>query len=137
MTKEEKLNILVDVENRIYDAIKTTDVKSREFGELMNHLSAVGWRAVELMEEAESRELISPIPAPKPAEPAPAPKTEQPETGYTFDEVKAKMVYFQTTHNLDVAKLMQSMGYQKLSAIPAERYNELLEKAQQAVDGEG
>ena len=145
MTKEEKLAILVDAEARCYDAIKTSDVKSEEFRELLNSLSAVSWRAMELMEGPPADGFPSPtaavIPAPgereTPAhsgEPKPVPSKEP---GLTVEEVKKKMVQYQTAHNLDIAALMQSMGYQKLSTIPAERYGELIELAEAKIKEEG
>lgn len=68
---------------------------------------------------------------------APAPEpTFTPESEGEYmkkEEVRSRLATLQVKHpKLDIAALMAAMGYQKLSAIPASRYQELLDKAEQA-----
>ena len=133
----EKLNILSVKQTEVFEAIRDTGAKDESLSRLICLAREIKWFIEELnrdpdTEEAETPEQVEPAKPANTQNPAPAA-----EPGMTFDVVKAKMVYYQTTHNLDVAALMQSMGYQKLSGIPAERYGELLDKAQKIVDGEG
>ena len=63
-----------------------------------------------------------------------APKSEEPKPALTKDEVKAKLLELSGKHDaLDVAALMESMGYTRLSDVPADKYQELLDKADAAV----
>ena len=63
-----------------------------------------------------------------------APKTEEPKPALTKDEVKAKLLELSGKYDaLDVAALMESMGYTRLSDVPAVKYQELLDKADAAV----
>ena len=63
-----------------------------------------------------------------------APKDEEPKPSLTKDEVKAKLLELSGKYDaLDVAALMESMGYTRLSDVPAVKYQELLDKADAAV----
>ena len=63
-----------------------------------------------------------------------APKAEEPKPSLTKDEVKAKLLELSGKYDaLDVAALMESMGYTRLSDVPAVKYQELLDKADAAV----
>ena len=63
-----------------------------------------------------------------------APKTEEPKPALTKDEVKAKLLELSGKYDaLDVAALMEGMGYTRLSDVPAAKYQELLDKADAAV----
>ena len=63
-----------------------------------------------------------------------APKAEEPKPALTKDEVKAKLLELSGKYDaLDVAALMESMGYARLSDVPAVKYQELLDKADAAV----
>ena len=63
-----------------------------------------------------------------------APKAEEPKPALTKDEVKAKLLELSGKYDaLDVAALMESMGYTRLSDVPAAKYQELLDKADAAV----
>ena len=65
--------------------------------------------------------------------PAPAPDPESEGDYMKKEEVRGRLATMQDKHpQLDIAGIMSSMGYQKLSAIPASRYQELLDKAEQA-----
>lgn len=63
-----------------------------------------------------------------------APKAEEPKPALTKDEVKAKLLELSGKYDaLDVAALMEGMGYARLSDVPAVKYQELLDKADAAV----
>ena len=63
-----------------------------------------------------------------------APKDEEPKPALTKDEVKAKLLELSGNYDaLDGAALMESMGYTRLSDVPAVKYQELLDKADAAV----
>ena len=63
-----------------------------------------------------------------------APKDEESKPALTKDEVKAKLLELSGKYDaLDVAALMESMGYTRLSDVPAVKYQELLDKADAAV----
>ena len=63
-----------------------------------------------------------------------APKDEEPKPALTKDEVKAKLLELSGKYDaLDVAALMESMGYTRLSDVPAAKYQALLDKADAAV----
>jgi len=58
----------------------------------------------------------------------------EPEVTLTKDEVRAALTVIANEHGSEViAATMQSMGYAKLSEVPAARYAELLSKAKEAV----
>ena len=61
-------------------------------------------------------------------------KSEEPKPALTKDEVKAKLLELSGKYDaLDVAALMEGMGYTRLSDVPAAKYQELLDKADAAV----
>ena len=61
-------------------------------------------------------------------------KFEEPKPALTKDEVKAKLLELSGKYDaLDVAALMEGMGYTRLSDVPAVKYQELLDKADAAV----
>ena len=61
-------------------------------------------------------------------------KSEEPKPALTKDEVKAKLLELSGKYDaLDVAALMESMGYTRLSDVPAVKDQELLDKADAAV----
>ena len=63
-----------------------------------------------------------------------APKAEEPKPALTKDEVKAKLLELSGKYDaLDVASLMETTGYTRLSDVPAVKYQELLDKADAAV----
>ena len=63
-----------------------------------------------------------------------APKAEELKPTLTKDEVKAKLLELSGKYDaLDVAALMEGMGYTRLSDVPADKYQELLDKADAAV----
>lgn len=76
-------------------------------------------------------EAVEPEPAPKDSD---TPPWEEPAAGLTKDEVKAKLLALSGKCDaLDIAAVMEGIGYHKLSDIPASRYEELLANAEAAV----
>lgn len=68
------------------------------------------------------------------AETAPAEAAPAPATIHTKAEVRAQLLYLSGKHSqLDIAAVMESIGYSKLSDVPEEKYGLLLEKAAEAV----
>ena len=68
-------------------------------------------------------------PSPEPA-PAPAPESDLP----TKQEVRTRLATLSAKHEkLNVAKIMEGMGFTRLSDIPPERYPELLRQVDEAV----
>ena len=65
-------------------------------------------------------------------EPAPVPK----QPTLTKGQMVSKLSTFQT-NGVAIDKVMESMGYAKLSQVPVDRYWELLDLCQKALDGEG
>ena len=124
MTQEEKLAILNAKEVEVFEAVRDTGAKD----EALPRLLRVAWDVHMLTECLEDDEPVRDNPKPVPETPEPE-QTPEPDA-LTFAEVKKKMIQYQTAHNLDIAALMQSMGYQKLSEIPAEKYDELLRRAE-------
>ena len=129
MTKDEKLGILADAEARCYEALKAAIPGSEGMRSLLRDLFDISLLHVE--EEDESADLPGQFDSPAPKQdldPEPAPEPDP--NAMSFAEVKKKMIQYQTAHNLDIAALMQSMGYQKLSDIPESKYNKLIELAE-------
>lgn len=156
MTKEEKLKIFEEAEDRCYEALKSAE-PGKDMDYILENLGSLHWRANVIRNPDPDTFACTGKPnvLPEPdkesqntEEPAPggdkeSQNTEEPAPGgneepkITKEEVRKKLAVFQTSSNLDVATLMQSMGYSKLSEVPASRYWELLEKAQKIVDGGG
>ncbi len=150
MTKDEKLRILAEAEHRAYEEIKATpgaEMGSEKTLNLLETASKILWLTDALLDlslpacgfvapreegEEPTAKVSEPEPAAeqeKPVEPAP----EGPKI--TKDEIRAKLAELSAAANVDVAAIMSGMGYSKLSQIPAERYAELLEKAEAAKGG--
>ena len=69
-----------------------------------------------------------------PFDPAPAPEPEPDANLPTKQEVRARLATLSAKYEqLNVAKIMEGMGFTRLSDIPAERYSELLRLADEAV----
>lgn len=157
MTKEEKLEILQAAEVRAYGAVASTegpDMGSEGFLTLLHAIEQLAWAQERLRspnvpatfdvpqtgylaDEKGVGQTDSPETEEKPAAQTPNEPTEPEPEPPTKDQVRAQLARYQANANLDVPALMKSMGYSKLSEIPANRYWELLELAQKTVDGEG
>lgn len=154
MTKEEKLEILQAAEVRAYGAVASTegpDMGAEGFLTLLHAIEQLAW-AQERLRHPVAPDFAPPIKSPdEPVETAEEAKPDQeahaetatggtaePEPELpTKDQVRAQLARYQANANLDVPALMKSMGYSKLSEIPAAQYMDLLERAQEWVDGEG
>ena len=166
MTKEEKLEILQAAEVRAYGAVASTegpDMGAEGFLTLLHAIEQLAWNqerlkdpgrslyfegngdcgvetesGSELGEETQGPEAVQEVsPSSASAAQTPNEPTEPEPEPPTKDQVRAQLARYQANANLDVPALMKSMGYSKLSEIPANRYWELLELAQKTVDGEG
>lgn len=62
----------------------------------------------------------------------PSAAIEAPAKAYTKDEVTAILTDLRNNHGVDIAGVMQELGFAKLSSVPADRYAELVAKAQAA-----
>ena len=62
----------------------------------------------------------------------PSAADEEPSKPYTKEEVTAILTDLRNNHGVDIAAVMQELGFAKLSSVPAERYAELIRKAQAA-----
>lgn len=89
-----------------------------------------GNEAVEAEEPAESSAEAKSEDAAPSDEPSAA--NEEPSKPYTKEEVTAILTDLRNNHGVDIAAVMQELGFAKLSSVPAERYAELIRKAQAA-----
>ena len=62
----------------------------------------------------------------------PSAANEAPSKSYTKEEVTAVLTDLRNNHGVDIAAVMQELGFAKLSSVPADRYAELVERAQAA-----
>lgn len=145
MTKEEKLKILLDAEERAYRAIAETegkDMRTQEFRTLLQSAAELSYRAKTTAEAIGTAGALAQTAPVSPTAPAEAPETEAPKATaptvtITKDEMKTRLSELGDKCSDDsvIPGAMKSMGYTKLSQIPAERYAELLEKVETAVKG--
>lgn len=91
---------------------------------------AGGNEAVEAEEPAESSAEAKSEDAAPSDEPSAA--NEEPSKPYTKEEVTAILTDLRNNHGVDIAAVMQELGFAKLSSVPAKRYAELIGKAQAA-----
>ena len=157
MTKEEKLEILQAAEVRAYGAVASTegpDMGAETFLTLLHAIEQLAWaqerlrspnvpatfdvpqtgyladdKGVGQTDSPETEEKPAAHTAKEPAEPEPEAPTKE--------QVRAQLARYQANNNLDIPALMKSMGYSKLSEIPAAQYTDLLERARKWADGEG
>lgn len=142
MTKEEKLEILKDKDVKVYEAIR--DTGTDEFEKLQSLLcleNEIRWH-IEVLgghtppAPVESEQDLDPAPVEQSDSPSPAKEDKPEQPTLTKAEMVSKLTTFQT-NGVAIDKVMESMGYTKLSQVPADRYWELLELCQKALDGEG
>lgn len=62
----------------------------------------------------------------------PAAAQKEPAKTYTKEEVTAILTDLRNNHGVDIAGVMQSLGFAKLSLVPVDRYAGLIETAQAA-----
>lgn len=141
MTNTEKKDILDAAIHRAYAAIAETpgdEMKDQRFSDLLFNIRqmetfANGHDNAEDDFQGHKGEIGDPNMCPGPTvstetiNPAPEPQL-------TKDEVKAKLLALSDQYDdLDVSVVMESMGYSKLSDIPADKYSLLLDKVAEIV----
>lgn len=150
-SKQEIIKILCAEQERILDALVKCDPGTEAYARCLTNLSELDWALDRWREQTDEAEPKAGVPAQQPepvAEPKPEPaETETPpyeeipevETKtYSKEEVREILGDAQVKHpELDIAALIQSFGVKQLSAIPAEKYPELLAKLDDAVDAIG
>lgn len=137
MTKEEKLEILEDKDVEVYEAIRDTGTDEFEKlhsllcleNEIRWHIEVLGGHTPPAPVESKPLITLDPVEEPKPIETLKEPTL-------TKGQMVSKLSAFQT-NGVAIDAVMESMGYTKLSQVPADRYWELLELCQKALDGEG
>ena len=143
MTRERKTEILNDLLEQGYNAIphlREEDMASDRIAALLRNLSAaeqlrqvVSWDGgdTDLGSDAQKCDPEAESPTAAPEEQT----QEDAETAITKEELKKKLLMLGNQHDaLDVAAIMNGMGYDRLSDIPADRYGELLSKVESAVE---
>lgn len=148
MTSTEKRKILEEAIDRGYEEIANTNghgMSQESFSTLIeNTRDLEGWAHKEKYEDDPypyGAGTDSPAPEkPQNQMPDPEPAAEDkipeptPEPTLTKDEVKAKLLALSDQYDdLDVSVVMESMGYSKLSDIPADKYSLLLDKVAEVV----
>lgn len=144
MTKEEKLKIIEDAEDRCYAALCGMDVTDARFEAMLGRLRDL-YHAKNLLDWADDSPApepdcgkgeVKPVKEPVKLDPIEEPKPEPETPTITKQQMVTKLTAFQSG-GVAIDLVMQSMGYAKLSQVPAERYGELLENCQKIADGEG
>ena len=140
MTREERRQIVTDALDRACEALRNTDGSDMGMPEtrtLLQNICDMGWLVGANFTVPENAAPIpeAPTPVPTPA-PTPAPAPVEPVGGISKEELREKLTTYSNAHDdLDVAAIMNGMGFSKLSEVPADRYAELLEKVETAVKG--
>jgi hypothetical protein len=93
------------------------------------HVQILAWAMTKLLEASDAEPAVkeeAPAKKPKAVKPAPAP-TPEPEVApaITLEEVRAKLVAYKEKGK-PLKELFETVGCANLSAVPAERYAELL-----------
>ena len=145
MTRERKTEILNDLLEQGYNAIPCIgeeDMASDRIAALLHNLSAaeqlrrvVSWDDGDADTGSDTRQHEPHTEVPTAAAQE-VPAVEDAETAITKEELKKKLLTLGNQYDaLDVAAIMNGMGYDRLSDIPANRYAELLSKVESAVEG--
>ena len=146
MTKEEKLNILGAKLVEAYEAIRDMDITDERFLGVFHLVGEIEWK-MDNIRHPGSDDFVIPKqdldPAPEAKPPVKLDPIEEPksiktpaESGMTKAEMVSKLTTFQT-NGVAIDKVMENMGYTKLSQVPANQYWDLLDLCQKALDGEG
>lgn len=163
MTNKEKLQILLDREERAYELLRTLEPTDPAFGTCLDNSHRCMYVRSEIVmadvDEHLCGEGVGPEPEteqPKPEEgtdacdPAPAQEPEPEQTKpeakkeaaapatndapqLTKEDMVNRLTPISLSHPNVVQRAMAEMGFSKLSQIPAERYGELLDKVEEAV----
>lgn len=142
MTGAEKRTILEDAISKTYTALDSVDKKDTAavsdllhnlvlFESLLSELGDTDTRSDNFIEPS----VLNPEDDSQPETNSAVPNaTPAPEPQLTKDEVKAKLLALSDQYDdLDVSVVMESMGYSKLSDIPADKYSLLLNKVAEVV----
>ena len=107
---EEYQSLLRDYHDLIFTAVQSLDAIER----------------LSYAEETEASDAPLNIVELKPAEPEPEPpETEVAEPAVTFDEIKSRLTVAARS-GVDVGKIINDLGYAKLSDVPPGEYGDLL-----------
>lgn len=145
MTNTEKRMILEEILGETYNALVEVDAQdAATVGNLLRNIAEIQdqirWLDAQAYDEAapaiptsvpaESKDASSPAP-----EPLPGSALEEEETTFlTKAEVKEKLLELSNKYDaLDIAAVMESIGYSRLSDVPASKYAQLLANAEAAV----
>lgn len=142
MTGAEKRTILEDAISKTYTALDSVDKKdTAAVSDLLHNLMLFESLLSELG-ETDTRpdnfiapSVCNPEDVSQPGTNSAVPnEPPAPEPQLTKDEVKAKLLALSDQYDdLDVSVVMESMGYSKLSDIPADKYSLLLDKVAEVV----
>jgi len=150
MTKEEKLKILLEAEDRALVALSKTEAGDETVDRLLGQINGIcflqdrlglvnpctcGGECCGNAEEAPTQETEDrPTPAAKPEAPA-----ESEGAGLTLHVMREKLTRIGNDPKVPdelISGVMQEMGFTKLSEIPAGRYKELLDRVEAAMKTE-
>lgn len=152
MTNKEKLQILLDREERAYELLRKLEPTDPAFGTCLDNSHRCMYVRSEIVmadvDESLCGEGVGPAPEAD-QEPEPETEVEQPKPEakeeaaapatndapqLTRVEVRDRLSAVSIKHGSDVVtRAMAELGFVKLSQIPAERYGELLDKVEEAV----
>ena len=149
MTNEEKLQILLDREERAYELLRTLEPTDPAFGTCLDNSHRCMYVRSEIVMAGFDEQLCGEGVGPAPeADQEPETETEQtkpkakkeaaaPATNdapqLTKEDMVNRLTPISLSHPNVVQRAMAELGFVKLSQIPAERYGELLDKVEEAV----
>ena len=141
MTREERRQIMNDAVDRAYDEVARAtsgEMDTPEFRTLIKNIMDMEWLArpdfrddgITPTKPDAPVEQVTEEPAADPFAPAPV----EPTAAISKDELRDKLSTYSNKHDsLDVAAIMNGMGYSKLSDVPTSQYAALLEKVEAAI----
>lgn len=149
MTNKEKLQILLDREERAYELLRKLEPTDPAFGTCLDNFHRCMYvRSEIVMADADESQCDEGVGTAPEADPEPESETEQPKPEakegaaatatngapqLTKEDMVNRLTPISLSHPNVVQRAMAEMGFSKLSQIPAERYGELLDKVEEAV----
>ena len=139
MTNEEKLQILLDREERAYELLRTLEPTDPAFGTCLDNSHRCMYVRSEIVMASIDGQLCGEGVGPETEQPKPEAKEEAaaPATNdapqLTKEDMVNRLTPISLSHPNVVQRAMAEMGFSKLSQIPPERYGELLDKVEEAV----
>ena len=141
MTREEKIRILEDALDGAYQDLDVIEcMLSKDVHHLVLTIEHLEMLLREHQYMLNNPVVSNPVPEPEKQEAAAAPSepvapVEESTPGISKDEMRTKLAELgdKCSDNV-IPGVMKSMGYDKLSQVPAARYAELLEKVTAAVE---